>query len=144
MRTDLQRLLGEGKTVKILTVGKKGREQLKRDYAEHFIDHVDLSEVKRIGFANAAGIGRDVLARFDAGEFDVATLYYSRFKSVLTQEPQASRSSPPRSRRSRARLPTTNTSRARRRSSPTCCRAMSASRSSPRCWRTPRRSRARG
>jgi F-type H+-transporting ATPase subunit gamma len=82
-------LLAAGKTVKILTVGKKGREQMKRDYASHFVGHVDLSEVKRIGYAEATRIGKDVLARFAAGEFDVATLFFNNFKSVISQIPTA-------------------------------------------------------
>ncbi|MEL6608868.1 MAG: F0F1 ATP synthase subunit gamma [Pseudomonadota bacterium] len=84
-----EKLVGEGKTVKILTVGKKGREQLKRDLGDHFIGHVDLSEVKKIGYANAADIAKDVLGRFDAGEFDVATIFYNRFESVISQVPTA-------------------------------------------------------
>jgi F-type H+-transporting ATPase subunit gamma len=86
-RTRIAALVGQGKTVKILTVGKKGREQLKREFADHFIGHVDLSEVKRIGYANAQDVARDVLTRFDAGEFDVATIYYSKFESVISQVP---------------------------------------------------------
>jgi F-type H+-transporting ATPase subunit gamma len=82
-------LLGAGKTVKILTVGKKGREQLKRDYGDRFVGHVDLSEVKRLGYINAQAIARDVLTRFDAGEFDVATLFFNRFQSVISQVPTA-------------------------------------------------------
>ena len=88
-RTRVAELRAAGKTVKILTVGKKGREQLKRDYADLFIGHVDLSEVKRLGYANAQDIARDVLARFDAGEFDVATIFYNRFQSVISQVPTA-------------------------------------------------------
>ena len=80
-------LLTEGKTVKILTVGKKGREQLRRDYEDNLVGHVDLSEVKRVGYANAQEIAADVLTRFDTGEFDVATIYFSRFESVISQEP---------------------------------------------------------
>ncbi len=82
-------LLAQGKTVKILTVGKKGREQMKRDYSAYFIGHVDLSEVKRIGYAEATRVGRDILARFAAGEFDVATLFFNQFKSVISQIPTA-------------------------------------------------------
>lgn len=82
-------LKAKGKTVKILTVGKKGREQLKRDYADLFIAHVDLSDVKRIGYANAQSIAKDVLARFDGEEFDVATIFYSEFVNVVTQIPTA-------------------------------------------------------
>ncbi|MEM9394338.1 MAG: F0F1 ATP synthase subunit gamma [Pseudomonadota bacterium] len=88
-RAKAEELVGAGKTVKILTVGKKGREQLKRDLSDHFIGHVDLSEVKRIGYDNAADIATDVLGRFDAGEFDVATIFFNRFQSVISQIPTA-------------------------------------------------------
>ncbi|MFA5538901.1 MAG: F0F1 ATP synthase subunit gamma [Gemmobacter sp.] len=86
-RQRAQELIGQGKTVKILTVGKKGREQLRRDLGDHLTAHVDLTEVKRVGYDNAAAIARDVLSRFDAGEFDVATLFYARFQSVIAQIP---------------------------------------------------------
>ena len=88
-RLHAQRLLSQGKTVKILTVGRKGREQLRRDLSQHFVGHVDLSAVKRLGYVDAQGIARDVLARFDAGEFDVATLFFNRFQSVISQIPTA-------------------------------------------------------
>lgn len=88
-RAHAQKLLANGKTVKILTVGKKGREQLKRDLASHFVGHVDMSEVKRVGYDNAAAIAQDVLTRFDAGEFDVATIFFNRFRSVISQIPTA-------------------------------------------------------
>jgi len=82
-------LVANGKTVKIVTVGKKGREQLKRDHGQYFESHVDLSEVKRIGYDNAQDIALDVLARFDAGDYDVCTMFYAKFKSVISQEPTA-------------------------------------------------------
>jgi F-type H+-transporting ATPase subunit gamma len=82
-------LLDAGKTVKILTVGKKGREQLKREYSAHFVGHIDLGDVKRVGYAEAQKIGKDILARFAAGEFDVATIFFNRFKSVISQIPTA-------------------------------------------------------
>jgi F-type H+-transporting ATPase subunit gamma len=88
-RQHAQALLAKGKTVKILTVGRKGREQLRRDLSQYFVGHVDLSAVKRIGYVDAQGIARDVLARFDAGEFDVATLFFNRFQSVISQIPTA-------------------------------------------------------
>jgi F-type H+-transporting ATPase subunit gamma len=88
-RQDINRLLREGKTVKILTVGKKGREQLRRDHGDKFIHHVDLSHAKRLGFEHAREAADDILRRFEAGEFDVATLYFSRFQTVLTQVPTA-------------------------------------------------------
>jgi len=80
-------LVAAGKTVKILTVGKKGREQLKRDWASAFVGHVDLSEVKRVGYANAQSIAREVMAAFEAGEADVVTIFYNRFQSVISQIP---------------------------------------------------------
>lgn len=88
-RAKANELLAAGKTVKILTVGKKGREQLRRDLGAHFVGHVDLSEVKRVGYANAQGIARDILARFEAGECDVVTLFFNRFQSVIAQIPTA-------------------------------------------------------
>ncbi len=86
-RARANELLRMGKTVKILTVGKKGREQLKRDFARYFVGHVDLSEVKKLGYDNAQGIARDLIKRFDAGEFDVATIFFNRFQSVISQIP---------------------------------------------------------
>ena len=83
----IEALLQAGKTVKILTVGKKGREQLKRQYENHLVGHVDLSEVKNIGYNNAQDVASDVLSRFDAGEFDVATIFYAVFESVISQVP---------------------------------------------------------
>ncbi len=82
-------LQAAGKTVKILTVGKKGREQLRREHADKFVGHVDLSEVRRVGYANAQSIARDLIARFEAGEADVVTLFYNRFQSVIAQIPTA-------------------------------------------------------
>jgi len=82
-------LLMQGKTVKFLTVGKKGREQLKRDHADRFVGHIDLSDVRRVGYSNAKSVAEDVLARFEAGEFDVATIFFNRFRSVISQEPTA-------------------------------------------------------
>ncbi len=82
-------LVAAGKTVKIITVGKKGRDSMKRDLGDHYIDHVDLSEVKRIGYANAQDIAKGVLSRFEAGEFDVATIFYARFVNVVSQIPTA-------------------------------------------------------
>ncbi len=82
-------LLAEGKTVKILTVGKKGREQLRRDWSQYMVAHVDLSQVKRLGYNNAQDVARDLLGRFDAGEFDVATIFYNQFQSVISQIPTA-------------------------------------------------------
>ncbi|SEV92898.1 F-type H+-transporting ATPase subunit gamma [Cognatiyoonia koreensis] len=84
-----QKLLADGKEVKILTVGKKGRDALKRELSEHFVGHVDLTHVKRVSYADAQRIAKDVLARFDAEEFDVATIFFARFENVVTQHPTA-------------------------------------------------------
>ena len=89
VRAKANELTAAGKTVKVLTVGKKGRDALKRDFGDMFVGHVDLTEVKRVGYADAQGIAKDVLARFDAGEYDVATLFYSKFVNVVTQIPTA-------------------------------------------------------
>ena len=62
---------------------------MKRDFAEHFVGHVDLTEVKRVGYTNAQDIAKDVLGRFDEGEFDVATLFFSEFVNVVSQIPTA-------------------------------------------------------
>ena len=86
-RARAMELVAAGKTVKILTVGKKGREQLKRDWSQAFTGHVDLSEVKRIGYTNAQSIAREVMAAFEAGEADVVTIFYNRFQSVIAQIP---------------------------------------------------------
>ncbi|MAC81813.1 MAG: F0F1 ATP synthase subunit gamma [Rhodobacteraceae bacterium] len=88
-RAKVAELREMGKTVKILTVGKKGRDALRRDYGDLFVGHVDLSEMKTIGYANAQEIAQIVLDRFDAGDFDVATLFYSKFVNVVSQIPTA-------------------------------------------------------
>ena len=88
-RQHAQDLLAQGKTVNILTVGKKGREQLKREYGNLMVHHVDMSNVKQLAYENAREIADEVLERFDAGNFDVATLFYNRFVSVISQIPTA-------------------------------------------------------
>ena len=88
-RQKAEALKADGETVKILTVGKKGRDSLKRDLGDTYVGHVDLSDVKRVGYVNAQDIAKDVLGRFDAGDFDVATLFYSEFVNVVTQIPTA-------------------------------------------------------
>jgi F-type H+-transporting ATPase subunit gamma len=87
VRMSIKQLLAEGKAVKIITVGKKGRDSLSRDFSDKFVDHVDLSDVKRVGYNNAVGIAEQVLSRFDAGEFDVATIFFSEFVSIINQVP---------------------------------------------------------
>jgi len=83
----IEALLNDGKEVKILCVGRKGRDQLRRLYSKHIADTFDFVGVRRIGYANAVPVGRRVLEMFAAGEFDVATIIYSRFRSVISQVP---------------------------------------------------------
>jgi F-type H+-transporting ATPase subunit gamma len=88
-RQDALRLAKQGKTVKIVCVGRKGADALRRDWGRQIVDRVDLKAVKQMAFANAEDIARKILALFEAGEFDVATLYFSEFKSVIAQKPTA-------------------------------------------------------
>src|SRR6266536_4474440 len=82
-------LMNQGKEVKFFCVGRKGYEQLRRTFDRQIVEHLDLRAVRQLGFVNAEDIAKKVLARFDAGEFDVCTLFYSRFKSVIAQIPTA-------------------------------------------------------
>jgi len=88
-REAIVRLQGEGKKVKIVTVGKKGRDQLKRLYGGLLVKHIDTMDIKRVAYSDAKGIADTVLEMFDAGEFDVAHLFYGRYKSVISQVPTA-------------------------------------------------------
>jgi F-type H+-transporting ATPase subunit gamma len=72
-----------------MTVGRKGFDQLKRLYEESIVHRIDFTQVRQIGFGEAQGIAGRVLAMFEAGEFDVATLFYGKFKNVVTQTPTA-------------------------------------------------------
>ena len=87
VRSQVRNLQDSGKNVKILTIGKKGREQLKREYEQLFVDHVDLSGHRGIGYGVAGDISARILGMFEAGEFDVASIYFCRFKSVISQIP---------------------------------------------------------
>ena len=82
-------LMNQGKEVKIFCVGRKGYDQLRRQFEKQIIEHSDLRGVRQLAFSNAEDIARKVIGRFEAGEFDVCTLYYSRFKSVIAQLPTA-------------------------------------------------------
>ena len=88
-RSHATKLKEDGKRVKIITVGKKGRDALKRDLGEYFVEHVDLSEFKSIKYVNAQAIAKALLARFDNSEYDVATIFYSKFVNVVSQIPTA-------------------------------------------------------
>jgi F-type H+-transporting ATPase subunit gamma len=88
-RADANRLMAEGKTVKILTVGRKGADNLRRDLGRNIVERRDLAGVRQLGYRNAEDIADRLLAMFEAGDFDVATLYFSEFKSVIAQKPTA-------------------------------------------------------
>jgi F-type H+-transporting ATPase subunit gamma len=88
-REHIRRLLANGKTVKIMTVGRKGADQLRRDFERMLVDHVDLRGVRQIGYGHALDIAQRVLKRFENGEFDVATLFFSEFQNIISQKPRA-------------------------------------------------------
>ncbi|HEV7440483.1 MAG TPA: F0F1 ATP synthase subunit gamma [Methylobacterium sp.] len=88
-RDHANRLLADGKTVKIITVGKKGQDILRRQFRPHIIETMDIRGNKPVDYEFASEIAEKILARFDAGEFDVATLFYSEFRSVISQIPTA-------------------------------------------------------
>lgn len=90
-REHADRLIAQGKTVKIFTVGKKGNDALKRVYGKYIVEHVDFRSVKQMSFAEAQAVAHKVLNMFHNGEFDVATLFFSEFKSVISQKPTALR-----------------------------------------------------
>ncbi|BCW87494.1 ATP synthase gamma chain [Alphaproteobacteria bacterium SO-S41] len=90
-RQHIAKLLAAGKQVKILAIGRKGRDALRRDYSRNIIDTIELGGVKAVGFATAHGIATRVLDMYEAGEFDIATIFYSRFQSVISQVPTMQR-----------------------------------------------------
>jgi F-type H+-transporting ATPase subunit gamma len=94
-REKINALIGQGKTVKILCVGRKGQDQLRRQFEKLIVETVELRGVKQMGFAQAQMIADKIVARFDNNEFDVCTLFFSRFKSVIAQIPTAQQIIPP-------------------------------------------------
>jgi F-type H+-transporting ATPase subunit gamma len=88
-REHIQSLKGQGKTVKILCVGKKGYDQLRRQYEREIVELIELRGLRQIGFDNADPIGKKIIQMFEDGEYDVATLFFSQFKSVIAQIPTA-------------------------------------------------------
>jgi len=86
-RRRAQELIAEGKTVKFYTIGRKGRAVLNRLFPKQFVHSIEPGDLGKLGFGDARGYADDLVARYEAGEFDVAHLFYSHFKSVLTQEP---------------------------------------------------------
>jgi F-type H+-transporting ATPase subunit gamma len=91
-RLEIRRLQGEGKTVKILCVGRKGRDALRREYREMIVESfIGLGGKTRLGFAEADQVSRLVLDLFETGQFDICTLIFNQFKSVLVQKPETQR-----------------------------------------------------
>ncbi len=82
-------LMNQGKEVKFFCVGRKGYEQLRRQFDRQIVDHVELRSVKVLGYSKANDIAKKIIALFDAGEFDVCTLFYAHFRSVIAQVPTA-------------------------------------------------------
>jgi F-type H+-transporting ATPase subunit gamma len=90
-RDDARRLVAQGKTVKFFVVGRKGYDFLRREFAERIGERLDFRGVKQMSFGEAQQVADRIFAMFEAGAFDVATLYYSRFQSVVSQVPTAQR-----------------------------------------------------
>lgn len=84
-RIKIRSLIADGKDVKIVTVGKKGVAPLRREFGSRFVKHFDMSHVKRLAFADSSPIADYLLSSYEAGEFDVCTLFYAKFQSALTQ-----------------------------------------------------------
>jgi F-type H+-transporting ATPase subunit gamma len=94
-RERANQLIGEGKQVKFFCVGRKGYEQLRRNFEKQIIEHVELRGVRTLQFEHARAIAEKVIALYDSGEFDICTLFYSRFRSVVAQIPTAQQIIPP-------------------------------------------------
>jgi F-type H+-transporting ATPase subunit gamma len=88
-------LIAEGKDVKFFCVGRKGHDQLRRQYEKQIIEHVELRSVRTIGFSNAEAIADQIVRLYSEGAFDICTLFFSRFKSVIAQLPTAQQIIPP-------------------------------------------------
>jgi len=94
-REHATRLQSEGKTVKFICVGRKGYDQFRRQFEKQILELIEFKTVRSLAYEHASGVAQKVVARFEAGEFDVCTLFYSRFKSVISQIPTAQQIVPP-------------------------------------------------
>ena len=83
-----QKILDEGKTLKIITVGTKGYDQLKRVYGDNIIERISFKESKNVNYFDADKVGKIVIEKFEKKEFDVCVIFYNQFKNVITQIPQ--------------------------------------------------------
>ena len=88
-KSNFKKILGEGKNLKIITVGSKGLDQIKREYGKYIVKRVSFKEKKQISFSEADLIGKEIINLFDKEEFDICQLFYNNFKNVITQIPQA-------------------------------------------------------
>ena len=88
-KTNFKKLLKERKEIKIITVGSKGLDQIKREYEKHIIKRFSFKEKKQISFEEAEIVGREIIRLFNKGEFDKCIIFYNNFKNVITQIPQA-------------------------------------------------------
>ena len=83
------KILNEGKELKIITVGSKGNDQLKRVYGKKIVENISFKDSKNVNYFDADKVGKMIIEKFDQGEFDVCTIFYNQFKNVITQIPQA-------------------------------------------------------
>jgi F-type H+-transporting ATPase subunit gamma len=147
-RAKAHALTAAGKTVKFYLIGKKGRPVIQRLFPGQIVHQVDQSAIKNVAFTDALEVSRDLTARFEGGEFDIAHLFYARFQSALVQVPTEQQLIPVDLSQVAAN-DTVGVSSAveyepdERRSSPTCCHATWRSSCSARCRRTRQASSAR-
>jgi F-type H+-transporting ATPase subunit gamma len=106
-RRAIRALLADGKTVKVLAVGRKGRDQLRRDFAGHIVETMTDLGRPRLGFGDAQKVAKRVMEMFAAGEFDVATVIFNRFRSAMTQIVTRQQLIPPPAPEAAATAPTT-------------------------------------
>ena len=83
-----EKIIKEGKTLKIFTVGSKGHDQLKRVYGGYIVDKVNFKGYKRISYKEAEEVGKKIIKLFNDGKFDICNIFYNKFKNVITQIPQ--------------------------------------------------------
>ena len=88
-KTNFKKILSEGKELKIITVGSKGHDQVRREYGKYLIKRFSFKDKKNISFNEADEVGNEILSLFDKNEFDKCILFYNNFKNVITQIPQA-------------------------------------------------------
>ena len=88
-KTNFKKILNEGKELKIITVGSKGLDQIKREYGKYVIKKFSFKDKKKITFVEAETIGNEIINLFNNNEFDKCILFYNNFKNVITQIPQA-------------------------------------------------------